>query len=178
MPIRIRIRIRTLIRDPDRHQNLTICSLARQPYLKISCKSVWTFLRKVADRQSGKKTDRQTTTKTTSLAEVKITIALSRTLALSHFWTVIATNNHETHVKQSTDCTVSGWHCLCLLLCAFPILTFSVHSLDDNVSNFNTCVTPPATTNIENKIYTAWEQLWEAAVSAQHYYMGSTRVLT
>ena len=108
MPIRIRIRIRTLIRDPDRHQNLTICSLAHcQPYLKISCKSVWPFLRKGADRQSDKKTDKQTTTKTTSLAEVKITIALSRTLALSHFWTVITTNNHETHVKQSTDCIPS-----------------------------------------------------------------------
>jgi len=41
------------------HQNLTICSLAHcQPSLKISCKSVRKFLRKVANRQ----TDRQTTT--------------------------------------------------------------------------------------------------------------------
>jgi len=46
---------------PDRHQNLTICSLANcQPSLKISCKSIRPFLRKVANRQ----TDRQTMTKT------------------------------------------------------------------------------------------------------------------
>ena len=48
----------------DRHQNLNICSLAHcQPFRKISSKSVWTFLRKVANKQI--------TTKTTSLAEVK-----------------------------------------------------------------------------------------------------------
>jgi len=61
------VAIQTRIRDLDRHQNLIICSLAHcQPSLKISCKSVWKFLRKVANRQ----TNRQTTTKTTSLAEV------------------------------------------------------------------------------------------------------------
>jgi len=44
--------------DPDRHQNLIICSLAHcQPSLKISCKSVRTFLRKVANRLT---TDKQT----------------------------------------------------------------------------------------------------------------------
>jgi len=43
------------IRDPDRHQNLVICSLAHwQPSLKISCKSIWKFLRKVANRQTNK----------------------------------------------------------------------------------------------------------------------------
>jgi len=47
------------IRDPDRNQNLIICSLAHcLPSLKISCKSVRKFLRKVADRQ----TNRHTTT--------------------------------------------------------------------------------------------------------------------
>jgi len=47
--------------DTDRHQNLTICSLAHcQPSLKISCKSVQEFLHKVAKTQ----TDRQKTTKT------------------------------------------------------------------------------------------------------------------
>jgi len=37
--------------DPDRHQNLIACSLANcQPSLKISCKSVRKFLRKVANK--------------------------------------------------------------------------------------------------------------------------------
>ena len=59
LPILIRIPIR--IRDPDCHQNLIICSLARcQPSLKISCKSVRSFLRKVANRQTDKDTNRQT----------------------------------------------------------------------------------------------------------------------
>jgi len=41
------------IRDPDRHQNLTICSLAHcQAFLKISCKSVQKFVCNVADRQT------------------------------------------------------------------------------------------------------------------------------
>ena len=42
--------------DPDCHQNLIIRSLAHcQPSLKISCKSVWKFLCKVANRQTDKK---------------------------------------------------------------------------------------------------------------------------
>jgi len=46
------------IHDPDRHQNLIICSLAHcQPSLKISHKSVQKFLRKVADRQTNRETD-------------------------------------------------------------------------------------------------------------------------
>ena len=50
--------------DPDRHQNSIICSMANcQPSLKISCKSVWTFLRRVANKQTDKHM-RQTTTKT------------------------------------------------------------------------------------------------------------------
>ena len=41
------------IRNLDCHQNLIICSLAHcQPSLKISCKSVRKFLRKVANRQT------------------------------------------------------------------------------------------------------------------------------
>ena len=54
--------------EPDRHQKLTICSLA-QPSLKISCKSVRKFLRKVDNRQQ---TDKQTNNdeNITSLAEV------------------------------------------------------------------------------------------------------------
>ena len=61
--VAIRLLIRIRIRDPDRHQNLIICSLAHcQPPLKISCKSVWKFLRKVADRQTDRQTDKQTTT--------------------------------------------------------------------------------------------------------------------
>jgi len=45
------------IRDPDRHQNVIICSLAHcQPSLKISCKSVEKFLCKVANRQTMTKT--------------------------------------------------------------------------------------------------------------------------
>jgi len=47
------------IRDPDRNQNLIVCSLAHYiPSRKISCKSVQKFLRKVANRQ----TNTQTTT--------------------------------------------------------------------------------------------------------------------
>ena len=47
--------IQICIRDPDRHQNLIICSLAHcQPSLQISCKSVHKFLRKVANRQTNK----------------------------------------------------------------------------------------------------------------------------
>jgi len=53
----IRICIRKRNRDPDRHQNLIFCSLAHcQPSLKILCKSVWKFLRQVANRQTGKQT--------------------------------------------------------------------------------------------------------------------------
>jgi len=38
------VAIRIRIRDPDHHQNLTVCSLAScQPSLKISCKSVHVF---------------------------------------------------------------------------------------------------------------------------------------
>jgi len=37
-----------------------ICSLTHcQPSLKISCKSAWKFLRKVANRQTGRQTDKQ-----------------------------------------------------------------------------------------------------------------------
>jgi len=64
--IRIVIRIRIRIPDRNRHQNLIVCSSAHcQPFLKISCKSVQKFLRKVANRQ----TDKQRR-KLTSLAEV------------------------------------------------------------------------------------------------------------
>jgi len=61
--------------DPDRHQNLVICSLAHcQPSLKISCKSVRKFWRKVANRQ----TDTQTNDDDyiSSLAEVIIIVVV------------------------------------------------------------------------------------------------------
>ena len=57
--------------DPDCHQNLIICSMGHwQPALKILCKSIPKFFRKVANRQ----TDRQTNNdeNITSLAEVKM----------------------------------------------------------------------------------------------------------
>ena len=61
--------------DPDRHQNLPICSLTNcRPSLKISCKSVRKFLSEVANRQkTDNQTDRQTNNdeNITSLAEVK-----------------------------------------------------------------------------------------------------------
>jgi len=54
------------MRDLDRHQNLIICSLANcQPSLKISCKSIWKFLCKVADKHTNNDDY------ITSLAEVK-----------------------------------------------------------------------------------------------------------
>jgi len=47
--------IRIRIRDPYRQQNLDICSLDHcQRSLKISCKSVWKFFCKVANRQTDK----------------------------------------------------------------------------------------------------------------------------
>ena len=52
--IRIRIHIRS--RDPDCLQNLITCS---QPSLKNACKSVWKFLRKVANRQTNWQTNKQ-----------------------------------------------------------------------------------------------------------------------
>jgi len=60
--IRIRIRFRlpnTLDpTDPDRHQNLIVCSLVHcQPFLKISCKSVAKFSRTVLNRQTDKQTN-------------------------------------------------------------------------------------------------------------------------
>ena len=69
------IAIRILIRDPDRHQNLIICSLAHcQLSLTISGKSVREFLSEVANRQQ---TDKQTNNdeKITSLAEVTMSRA-------------------------------------------------------------------------------------------------------
>ena len=43
------------IPNPDRYQNLTICSLAHcQPSLKISCKSVLKFLRSIANRKTAR----------------------------------------------------------------------------------------------------------------------------
>ena len=47
------VMIQIQIRDPDRYQNLIICSLAHWlPFLKISCNSVWRFL--LTDRQTNK----------------------------------------------------------------------------------------------------------------------------
>ena len=41
--------------DSDRHQHLIAYSLAHcQPFLKISCKSVWKLVRKIANRQTKK----------------------------------------------------------------------------------------------------------------------------
>jgi len=52
------VAIRFRILDPDHHQNLNNCSLANcQPSLKISCKSVRKFLRKVGNRQTNKQTN-------------------------------------------------------------------------------------------------------------------------
>ena len=52
--------------DMDHHQNLIICSLAHcQPSLKISCKSIWKFLCKVANRHTDNDKN------ITSLVEVK-----------------------------------------------------------------------------------------------------------
>jgi len=58
------------IRDPHRQKNLVILIIGHwQPFLKIPCKSVWKFLRKVANSQ---KADKQTDDEEniTSLAEV------------------------------------------------------------------------------------------------------------
>ena len=63
--------VRIGIRDPNRHQSLIICSLAHcQPSLKISCKSVGKFLRKVANRQTNRQ--RNNNDYISSLAEVII----------------------------------------------------------------------------------------------------------
>ena len=50
--VALRIQIRNQICDPDRRQNLIICSLTHcQSSLKMSCKSVWKFLHKQTDKQ-------------------------------------------------------------------------------------------------------------------------------
>jgi len=55
--IHIQIRIRIQIHHLDCHQNLIICSMVHcQPFLKISRKSIWKFLHKVANKQT---TDKQ-----------------------------------------------------------------------------------------------------------------------
>jgi len=46
--------------DSDRHQSLIICTLAHcQPSPKISCKSVWKYLHKVANRQTNRQTNKR-----------------------------------------------------------------------------------------------------------------------
>jgi len=46
--------------DPDHYRNLISCSLAHcQPSLKLSCKSLQTFLRKVGKRQTDRQTNKQ-----------------------------------------------------------------------------------------------------------------------
>jgi len=81
--VAIWIRIRIRIRDPNRDQNLIICSLAHcQPCRKISCKSIQKFLCKVANRQ----TDKQTTNNhncIASLAEVVIHLVVTRKCAIA-----------------------------------------------------------------------------------------------
>ena len=75
--VAIRIRTRIPSRDPDRHQNLNICSLAHcQPSLKIACKSVQKFLRKVANRQTDRQTDRQ--------RRLHILLGIAKSLAVFH----------------------------------------------------------------------------------------------
>jgi len=76
------IAIRIRIRDPDRHQNLNVCSLAHcQPSLKISSKSVRKFLLKAANSE----TDRQTTTITYLLGGGKyVVIQVYPTLGIEY----------------------------------------------------------------------------------------------
>jgi len=69
----VAIRIRIPIRDSNRHQNLIFCSLSHcKASLKISCKSVQRFLRKVANRQTDKR---------------RLHIVVGRGNNLSHLWT-------------------------------------------------------------------------------------------
>jgi len=70
------VTIRIRIRELHRHQNLIVCSLAHcQPSLKISCKSLWKFLRKVAYKQTNKQTNNDDYM--SSLAEVIMSTALN-----------------------------------------------------------------------------------------------------
>jgi len=58
----VAIRIRIRIRDPDRHQNLIICSLAHcQPSRKFQANPFRSFFRKVSksNRQRNRQTNRQ-----------------------------------------------------------------------------------------------------------------------
>jgi len=67
--VTIQIRIHIQLPDLDRHQNLIIYSLAHwQPFLKISCKSIWKFMCKVANRPT---TQTNHDDCISSLAEVK-----------------------------------------------------------------------------------------------------------
>jgi len=57
--------------DRDRHQNFTICSLVHcQPSLKISCKCIWKFLCKAANRDRQTEKQMNNDKNITSLAEV------------------------------------------------------------------------------------------------------------
>jgi len=70
------VAIRNLIPIRDRHQYLIVCSLAHcQPSLKISCKSVQKFLRKVANIQTKRQTNNDENI--TFLAEVANSHSLS-----------------------------------------------------------------------------------------------------
>ena len=54
------VAIRIRIRHSDRRRNVVICSMVHcQPCPKISCKSVQKFLRKVANRQTDRQTNKQ-----------------------------------------------------------------------------------------------------------------------
>ena len=59
--------------DPDRHQNLIICSLAHcEPSLKISCKSVWKFCANLlTDKQTNNDDDISSLADITKIARIK-----------------------------------------------------------------------------------------------------------
>jgi len=77
----VTIWIRIQICDPDRQQNLILCSLAHcQPSVKISCKSVWKFLRKVTNRRTNNDEN------ITFLAEVKMLLKWSVQPQVRAFW--------------------------------------------------------------------------------------------
>ena len=92
--------------DPDRHQNVTSCSLVHcLPSLKMSCKSVWKFLRKVANRQTGRQTsDRQTTT-----IDI-IQLNLDETRIRNSFWWVKIIRTLEKYEYQRDIPNSNGYH--------------------------------------------------------------------
>jgi len=109
----------SLYRDAgsDRHQNLIVCSLAHcQHSLKISCKSVRKFLRKVGNRQTNRQTSNDDYITSILGTKIKVLTTAQYRTCDSHgkVWAVFmcALNliSSQTFRKQLKSFLFSYWH--------------------------------------------------------------------